>query len=415
MMKSKTSFLMILLLLTAMMANATGLSSARAVAMGGAHMGLAKGVYAPLYNPGNIGITDFRQSGLELAGAGVEIRNNSFTLEDYNQYTGAILTEDDKSAILGKIPTEGLQISAVAEAGAISLSLGSFVFSFRGYAATETDINKDILSLIFYGNQLSNSITLSGTYSEAIAYASGGISYGRSIYKSGTRQLALGATFKYIRGFAYERITDITGEVITLATGFEGEGTMIAHTSTGGSGFGMDIGATLKLNDNYAAGITFENMISNISWNNDTQEHYYNFHFDTLTLENMDEDSIIVSDDYSKDIASFKSNLPCIMKVGFANTSGKFIWAIDWTQGFKLAAGSSSKPRISAGAEYRLIGFLPLRFGYSLGGGRSSSLSGGLGFDLKLFYMDLALANHSLFNFSTTKGMHLAVSTGLRF
>lgn len=414
-MKSKTLLFIVLLMLMATMVNAGGLSSARAVAMGGAHMGLAKGVYAPLYNPGNIGITDFRQSGLELAGAGVEIRNNSFTLKDYNKYTGAILTEDDKSAILGKIPSSGLQISAVAEAGAISLSLGSFVFSFKGYAATETDINKDILSLVFNGNQINKSINLDGTYSEAIAYATGGISYGRSIYKSGTRQMALGATFKYIRGFAYERITDISGDIITFATGFEGEGTMIANTSTGGSGFGMDIGATLKLNDNYAAGITFENLISNISWSNETQEHYYNFHFDTLTLENMDEDSIIVSDDYSKDIAGFKSKLPCIMKVGFANTSGKFVWAVDWTQGFKLAAGSSSKPRISAGAEYRLVGFLPLRFGYSLGGGRSSSLTGGLGFDLKTFYLDLAVANHSLFSFSATKGLHLAISTGLRF
>ncbi len=413
-MRSKIIFFIIFLLLTTV-ADATGLSSARAVAMGGAYMGLAKGVYAPLYNPGNIGITDFRQKGLELAGVGVEIRNNSFGLKDYNRYTGATLTENDKSVILGMIPAEGLQISAVAEASAVSLSLGSFVFSFNGYAATETDINRDVLSVLFDGNQLNDSIDLNGNYSEAIAYASGGISYGRSIYKSGTRQMGLGATFKYIRGIAYERITDITGDIITLATGFEGEGTMIAQTSTGGSGFSMDIGATLKFNDNYTAGITFENLISNISWGDNTREHYYNFHFDTLTLENMDKDSIIVSDDYSKDIADFKSNLPCIMKIGVANTSGRFIWAVDWTQGFKPAAGSSSKPRLSAGAEYQFTGFLPVRLGYSLGGGRNSSLSGGLGLDFKLFYLDLALAYHSLFKFSSTKGLHLAVSTGFRF
>ena len=177
----------------------------------------------------------------------------------------------------------------------------------------------------------------------------------------------------------------------------------------------MDIGATLKFNDNYTAGMTFENLISNISWGDNTREHYYNFHFDTLTLENMDKDSIIVSDDYSKDIAEFKSKLPCIMRIGVANTSGNFIWAVDWTQGFKLAAGSSSKPRLSAGAEYQFTDFLPVRFGYSLGGGRSSSLSGGLGFDFKSYYIDLALANHSLFKFSSTKGLHLALSTGLRF
>jgi len=414
-MKPKIFTLIIILILTATLANAAGLSSARAVAMGGAHMGLAKGVYAPLYNPGNIGINDFRQTGLELAGAGIEIRNNSFTLDDYNQYTGAFLSDEDKSAILGKIPSEGFRVSAIAEAGAVTLSLGSFVFSFNGCAATETDINKDVLSVLFDGNELNQSVNLNGNYSEAIAYASAGISYGRSIYKSGTRQIGLGATVKYIRGIAYEKITEIKGDVITLETGFEGEGTMIAQTATGGNGFGIDIGATLKFNDNYAAGITFENLLSNIGWSNDTQEHYYNFHFDTLTLDNMDDDSIVVSDDYSEDIVGFSSKLPAIMKIGVANTSGKLIWAVDWIQGFKPAAGSSSKPRISAGVEYRLINLLPLRCGYSLGGGRSSALSGGFGIDLGLYYLDIAVANHSLFRMSSTKGMHVAVSTGLLF
>jgi hypothetical protein len=414
-MKLKIFLLLILLIIIATLTNAAGLSSARAVAMGGAYMGLAKGVYAPLYNPGNIGIYDYQQRGLELAGAGVEIRNNSFTLDDYNKYTGATLSDEDKSVILGKIPADGLQVSALAEAGAATLSLGSFVFSFNGYAATETDINKDILSVLLDGNELNQSINLNGNYSEAIAYASGGISYGRSIYISGTRQIGVGATVKYIKGIAYEKITEIRGDVVTLATGFEGEGTMIARTSTGGSGFGMDIGATLKFNDNYTAGITFENIISNIGWSNETQEHYYIFHFDTLTMDNMDEDSIIVSDDYSEDVAAFNTNLPCIMRIGIANTSGNFIWAVDWTQGFKLAAGSSSKPRLSAGVEYRPTRFLPLRGGYSLGGGRSSVLSGGLGVDLGLYYLDLAVANHSLFKFAGTKGIHVAISTGLRF
>ena len=267
-MKSKTLHVTIMMILLITTANATGLTSARAVAMGGAHMGLAKGVYAPLYNPGNIGLADFRQSGLELAGVGVEIRNNSFTLQDYNQYTGAVLTDNDKSVILGKIPDEGLQLSAVAEAGAVSLSLGPFVFAFRGYAATETDLSKDIIELLFNGNQLNDNISLNGMYSEAVAYASGGISYGRSVYKSGTRQLAVGGTIKYIKGFAYEKITRITGDVVTLSTGFEGEGSMVATTSTGGSGYGIDIGAALKFDDNYTAGITFENLFSNISWSN---------------------------------------------------------------------------------------------------------------------------------------------------
>jgi hypothetical protein len=414
-MKKTMLFLAIISLLIPALAYTTGLSSARAVGMGGAYTGLAKGVYAPLYNPANIGLSGYRQFGIELAGAGAEISNNSFSLDDYNQYTGAILTDDDKSAILGKIPAEGLKITADIEASAMNLSVGSFVFSLNGVAATETNLGKDALELFLNGNGLSDTFSLNGMYSEAVAYASAGISYGTSIYKSGTRQLAIGATYKYIRGFGYEEVTELRGGVITLETGFEGEGTMIAHTATGGTGYAVDIGAALKLSDNYTVGASITNFISNINWNKETEEHGYHFQFDTLTLDNMDNDSLVVSDDYSIDIPNFQSKLPSVLRVGLANTSGKLLWAVDWEQGFKLAPGVSAKPRISVGAEYRLIGLLPLRAGYSIGGDKGTVISGGTGLDFSLLYIDVAASNHSGFNFSKSKGLHLAFSAGMKF
>ncbi len=395
-------------------ANSRGLSSARATAMGGAYIGLAKGVYAPLYNPANIGLSGYRQNGLELLGFGTRISNNSFTLDDYNKYTGAFLTDDDKSVILGKIPSEGLKMSADVEAGAMSLSMGHFALSFNGTAATEVNLGKDALELFLMGNGLDDTFSLNGMYSEAIAYASAGLSYGTPLYKSGTRQLAVGATYKYIRGFAYEKVTELRGGVVTMATGFQGEGVMVAQTAQGGRGYAVDLGAALRLSDSYTVGVAIENFLSNLTWNHKTEEHGYRFQFDSLTAENMD-DSIVVHDDYSTDIPSFKSTLPSVMRIGLANTSGKLLWALDWEQGFRLGAGVSSKPRLAAGAEYRLISFFPLRAGYSAGGGKGSVVSGGCGLDFSLFYLDLAASNHSGLNFSATKGLHVAVSTGFRF
>ena len=65
--------------------------------MGGAYIGLAKGVEAGLYNPANLGLAAYRQTGLALVGVGADLSNNSFTLNDYNEYTGAFLTDDDKN------------------------------------------------------------------------------------------------------------------------------------------------------------------------------------------------------------------------------------------------------------------------------------------------------------------------------
>ncbi|SYZ73511.1 hypothetical protein TRIP_C21629 [Candidatus Zixiibacteriota bacterium] len=413
-MKSMITIIAAILLLLPIAGNTMGLSSARATAMGGAYLGLAKGVYAPLYNPANIGLTEYRQYGLELVGFGAQISNNSFTLDDYNKYTGAFLTDDDKSVILGKIPAEGLKVSADVEAGAMSLSLGHLVLSINGTAATEVNLGKDALELFLQGNGLDDTFSLDGMYSEAIAYASAGLSCGMSLYKSGTRQLAVGATYKYIRGFAYEKVTELHGGVATLATGFEGEGIMVAQTAQGGHGYAVDLGASLRLSDSYTAGIVFQNILSNITWDNKTEEHGYRFQFDSLTAENMD-DSLVVHDDYSIDIPSFQSTLPSVMRVGLANTDGKLLWGLDWEQGFRLGAGVSTKPRLAAGAEYHLIGFFPLRAGYSAGGGKGSVVSGGCGLDFSLFYLDLAVSNHSGLNFSASKGLHLAVSTGFKF
>jgi len=412
---SKIFAIVVLLFILAVAANAGGLSAARAVAMGGAHMGLASGVYAPLYNPANIGLQEYREIGLELAGVGVQIKNNSFTLEDYNNYTGAVLSEEDKSVILGKIPGEGLKITAEAEAGAMSFSYGSMVLSINAVAATEVNLGKDALRLFLEGNAIDDEFLLDGMYGEAIAYGSVGFSYGAPVYTAGTRQLAVGGTFKYLRGFAYEEVTELHGGVVTLTTGFVGEGTMIARTATGGSGYGIDIGAALKLNDSYTAGISFSNVLSNINWSHNTEENGYYFQIDTLNFEQIDDDTIDVSEDWSVPIDDFSSSLPTVMKIGLANTDGSLLWAVDYIQGFKLAAGSSSKPRIAAGVEYRLLGSMPVRGGYSLGGGKGSVVSAGLGVDVSMFHLDIAVSNSSKIDLNATKGLHLAFSTGIRF
>ena len=368
-----------------------------------------------MFNPANIALSGYGQPGIELAGAGAEIFNNSFSLSDYNNYTGAFLSDDDKSAILGKIPTEGLELSARAQAAALTISMGSFVISTNGVAASEINLSKDVVGLLLEGNQLNDTISLDEMYSEAIAYASIGLSTAKTIYKSGTRQLAIGATYKYIKGIAYEDIVQLTGEASTQMTGFSGSGSVIARTATGGKGYALDVGAALKFSDDYTAGISFSNIFSGITWDKETEEHYYHFQMDTVTVDNMEDDSVFISDDYSEGIPSFKTSIPSVMRIGLANTSGKFLWAVDWEQGFHLGAGVSSKPRLSFGAQYKLIGFLPFRSGYAMGGGRGSTLSFGTGLDLSAFYLDVAATNHGSFTSGSSKGLHLAVSTGLRF
>jgi hypothetical protein len=393
---------------------AQGNSSARSVAMGAAAISLAKGVDAARFNPANLGFGEFQLKGVELAGVGANISNNSFTLSDYNKYTGAFLTDEDKEDILNKISPEGLRLNVDAEASAASVSLGALVFGVTGNGVADINLNRDLVELVLDGNTFGDTIEITGCYSEAVAYASLYMSYGHSIYKMGSRELSIGATAKYLRGFAVEQVVELEGLAATFATGFTGEGRLVAQTATGGSGYAFDIGAALKLNDDYMVGAKIRNVLSSITWNKDTEEHGFTFSFDTMTVDNMDDD-YVVTDDYSIEIDDFSTSLPSVMNVGVANISGKLLWAVDWEQGFERSTGVSTKPRLSMGVEWSPVSALPLRAGYAVGGNRNAAFSFGSGFQLAYFYMDYAMVTGTTFSGYSSKGLNVAVTTGLYF
>lgn len=389
------------------------LTSARSVAMGGALTALADGVDAAKFNPANLGLSGYQITSLELISGGINISNNSFTLSDYNNYSGATLSTADKNDIMNKIPKEGLNLRAASEATAMSLSIGRFVFSTSAVGAAEINLNRDILELVFYGNTFSDSISVDGSYSDGLAYVQAGLSYGHRIYKAGQREISIGTTVKYIRGYVIQEMIELSGTAVTLMTGLEGQGRMVARTASGGTGYGLDVGAALRLNQHYTLGLRIENALSNISWNKNAEEHIYDFNLDTLTLSNSG--NLVYSSDTTISIASYNTRLPAVMNVGIANTSGKLRWAIDWQQGFNRAPGSSTNPRLSLGIEWLKLGIMPLRFGMSSGGNKGNSFSFGSGIDLSPIYLDFAAVTGTGFSMYSAKGLKLALSTGIRF
>ncbi|MBU0983174.1 MAG: hypothetical protein KKA42_04850 [candidate division Zixibacteria bacterium] len=390
-------------------------SSARSAAMGGAFTALAEGVNAARYNPANLGLTDFRSDGIELFAVGASITNNSFTLSDYNNYTGAVLSTEDKADIMSKIPTEGLRLDADIEASAASVSYGSFAFSLTGVGAADINLNRDIVDVIFNGNQMDDTIQITGSYSDGTSYAVAGLSWGMPIYSSGNRQLSVGLTAKYIRGIATEELVDLEAQAMTTPLGFTGEGTVVVRTAGGGSGYGLDLGAALQISKDYTVGIRLQNVLGHISWNNNPEEHGYIYNLDLATYDDMEDDDFDDAEDYTIDIEPFRTTMPTKMNVGFANTSGKLIWAIDWTQGLENTPGTSTKPALAMGAEYQLVSFLPVRAGYSVGADKNAAFSFGSGLKFLGFYLDAAVLTGTSGTLYSAKGASFAVSTGMSF
>ncbi|MBD3257083.1 hypothetical protein GF377_01525 [candidate division GN15 bacterium] len=410
-----TAALTLMLLPTPALPDAMVHSSARAAAMSGAYTALAKGVDAAKYNPANLGLTGYRQTGLEFVAVGANIANNSFTLSDYNDYTGAVLTTADKEDILGKIPTEGLSIDADVSATAMSLAMGSFALSTTGYGSADVNLNKDIIDLVLNGNTFADSIEVTGSYSEGVSYAAVALSFGTPLLQVGKSQLAAGITAKYIKGIAIEEMVELEGLAATYEDGFQGQGRAVFRTATGGSGYALDLGAAWKFNDHYTVGARLQNFLGSISWSDDTEEHGYIFEYDAATVDDFEEDDYVGSDDYSKEIDGFSTSLPTSLNIGFARTSGTLIYSVDWIQGLETNPGTTTKPILAFGGEYTALGFLPLRAGYSLGGGHSPAFSFGSGVSFLGFYLDAAVFTGTSMTLYSAKGAKFAVSTGLRF
>lgn len=394
---------------------ATGLANARALSMAGAQISLARGYECASFNPANLGLDGGRQNGLQLFGVGVAVSNNSFSLDDYNHYTGADLDNAEKDELLDKIPAEGLKVSADAEVTVFGLALANMAFSLSAVGAAEINMGRVPMELLLKGNTMADTVTLDGMYGDGYGLASANVSYGQRLYKNADRQLAVGGTFRYLQGLGYEEITEINGQAATLMSGYTGEGTMTSRTATGGSGYAIDLGAALRISRSYTVGVTVYNVVSHIRWDQDTKEHHYSFAFDTLTLSMMDGDSLITSEDTTVAVDPFTTDLPRMIRVGFAHTTGRLLWAVDWEQGFKRGAGTSADPRVSAGGELRLVRFLPLRAGMAVGGKAGTTFAAGLGLDFALAYIDIGAASYDGISAGSGKGLTFGVQSGIRF
>jgi hypothetical protein len=405
----------IILLLWADNSAPLGLSNARSLGLGGAYTSLARGNEAPLWNPANLSFKDNRGFSLNLISLGAFVENNAFSLKNYNEYNGRFWDDQDKDNILGLVPSSGLNLNAQAEASALGLSIGSF--SLVSYALGVSDLSfpKDPFELLLIGNQMNDTVSLKGTSGEAYAYAGLSFSFGKSILRKGEKEIGLGVNLKYLQGIVYQKVMKASGEVRIQETGLEGESDLILNSAMGGKGYGLDLGIAAKLNRKWTAGLFLSNPISRIKWDRETEERGYQFQIDSLNLSNSGNDSVFLSEDYEKDIAPFVTHLPFIAKAGISYQGKGILLAFDWEQGFEDGPGVSKTPKLSLGTELKLLTFLPLRTGISLGGTEGFSLSGGFGLDFGLVCLDLGIVNKNALMPNDSKGVGLSLDCGLRF
>jgi hypothetical protein len=411
----KIMLVFILILLTPPQLFASGLCSGRSLGMAQAYTSVARGVESVFWNPANLGFSKTSERNLMLFSLGANAYNNSFNLAQYNRYNGAFLTSEDKQTILDLIPPEGFDLSLNADVLALGLSWGNFAFTFSGKGTSNLSLPKDPIHVLFFGNEINDTIVISGSDGEAFASMEFRFSYGKSIWRKDEKEIFCGINAKYIRGLTYQKVKQAEGKVFALETGVNGKGDFAIQSAEGGKGYGLDFGLTLKYKENWTFGLSFFNLINQIKWNKGTEKRGYRVQIDSLLAEDFDLDSLIMEHSYTENIAPFATQMPITMQVGLAYQIKRTLLAFDLKQGLKNGMGETKKLSASLGADYAFLRWLALRGGISLKEDEGITIANGLGFKLNDYHLDIGIANQKGVWPTKSKGVCLAVSNSFYF
>lgn len=171
------------------------------------------------------------------------------------------------------------------------------------------------------------------------------------------------------------------------------------------TGFGLDLGGTLQMDISSVPIPLFINKkkvlrismsltdLGKLNYDNDASSVYADADFTYEGIGNDDDvdtffenlSDSLESDVYgnfdSEGISGINYNLPSMFNFGASLEMGNLLLALDYGKGFNNNGINSDRSVLSLGAQYRLLGFIPLRVGTRIGGYSATSYSAGLGLD----------------------------------
>ena len=395
-------------------------NSARASGMGNAYTALARGWEAIAWNPAMLGTPHQPGISIGLPQMTGEVGNNAFTVGDIRKYADKDLSDADKQYLLSRITNDDSTWIVRGRLGgqALALSVGPLAFSYSMSGLVTASASRDAVEFAFNGNGAfatgQNFFELAGSGGHAYAASTLAGSYGRS-FNTGFGRMSAGVTVKWVKGNFLGTARDEGSQVYTdsvAAVGevlyteypnqFEGFGDVFNRAP--GRGLGVDLGATLQLTRNTLVSVVLVNPIGSMSWDQDR------LRFDRSAYTLRMSANGVVSDTSSQttlrgsaintdpaavalrdsllDNASFSKGL----RAGLATRLAGITVGSDIA--FRLKEGLDPMPAVNfgVGAEYVVLGFLPLRAGFRSDFDETTALSVGTGLKLGFFSLDLSAA-----------------------
>ena len=387
-------------------------ASAASLALGDNYTALARGFNAVNWNPAGLGLPDNPFMSFGFAGRGAA-GTDPISLSDLSKYGGVTVPNAVLASWLSRVQAQGGQKVDAEGAGSLALSIGSFAFQLSTNAYERGKLSPDAVEVLLYGNAgqsgTPRTMSLKGSRTEAAVTTTAAASCGQGVdigMGPLTQHIAIGATVKYIVGNALllgeDAGSQLDANPLALNVQFPiiQSDTALNGMPQRGRGVGLDVGAAWDFGV-FSAGATIQNLINTFKW--DANQMYFRpggaiFNASGARTTNFDAVSMSAVPDSLRARATalgveveamrFKPSL----NVGASMKVLPFLTAMaDVRQNLGDGMRLAERTHVGAGAELRLIPFLPLRAGLSLISGGYVA-SAGAGLEVAFFHLNAGVA-----------------------
>jgi hypothetical protein len=372
--------------------------SARSLGMAGADLGVARGYEALYANPANLALPGAPRwsFGLGQILAGGTVSGPSLgMLPDLVGYDD--LSDDRKRELLDAIPATGVESQIDVRAPLAALQVGPVALGLAYGATGQGSVGKDLVELLLNGYEEGRTdYSVGNTAGSRMTYWDAALALGHRV-----GPVSLGVTGHYFRAGTTARTRLFEPRVDVEAQDVEVD--LVTVLARGGSGYGVDFGASLEAAPSLTVSASVTNAVTKLRWSEDLRLR-------TLTLSRADldaEDPATLLDRYEESERPIVDNVasqrvyqtaeglydgayfPATLRVGAGwqpagGTSLSGSYAKQLTDG---RLDGSWAQTVAVGAEQRLWIF-GVRGGYATNLDGGSLVSGGL----RLGPMNLGLA-----------------------
>ena len=369
-------------------------ASPAALGMADNYTAMARGFGAVAWNPANLGLPHnprFTLTLLGLRGAG---DLGPITTDDVARYQGIRLPNEVRDAWMQRIDANGGETGQVGGGVTyLGLSMGRFALQVASNASVDANMPPGAMELALYGNAgrtgSAQDIRLDGAHLTGAVTTTTGISWAHPI-DLGLARLSFGATAKYVMGnmlvhgedrgsqlSATSSQIDLRFPVILSDTGNS------SSVGNHGSGFGLDVGGAWDSGP-FTASVAIQNIVNTFRW--DASSFYYKpiqayYGADTSFSSG---DVTMPLDSAPADVRAWLEDqrFKPILSMGVAlRANNRLTLAADVRREMGEGLRVGDRTHVGAGAELRLIPFIPLRAGLAVHPD-GITIAGGTGLEL---------------------------------